>query len=74
VKLRGLLFGIKEGWRRRGIDALLTAETFRQAAALGYQSGELGWAVEDDALMNRMLQATGARHVKTFRVYSRMLA
>ena len=73
VRLRGLLFGIKDGWRRRGIDALLTSETFTQALALGYQAGELGWAMEDDTLVNRMLQATGAKHVKTFRVYERAL-
>lgn len=73
VRLRGLLFGIKDGWRRRGIDALLAAETFAQALTLGYQAGELGWAMEDDTLVNRMLQATGAKHVKTFRIYERPL-
>ena len=73
VRLRGLLFGIKDGWRRRGIDALLASETFTQAIALGYQAGELGWAMEDDTLVNRMLQAAGGKHVKTFRVYERPL-
>jgi GNAT superfamily N-acetyltransferase len=73
TRLRGLLFGIKDGWRRRGIDALLAAETFEQALQLGYQSAELGWAMEDDTLVNRMLQATGGAHVKTFRVYERQL-
>ncbi len=73
VRLRGLLFGIKDGWRRRGIDALLAHETFTNALALGYQAGELGWAMEDDALVNRMLQSTGAKHVKTYRVYQRPL-
>lgn len=72
-RLRGLLFGIKDGWRRRGIDALLAYETFGQALKLGYQAGELGWAEEDDTLINRMLQAAGGQHVKTFRVYSRPL-
>ncbi len=72
-RLRGLFFGIKDGWRRRGIDALLAYETFRQALALGYEAGELGWAMEDDTLVNRMLQATGGKHVKTFRVYQRSL-
>lgn len=72
-RLRGLLFGIKDGWRRRGIDALLGYETFSQALSLGYQAGELGWAMEDDTLVNRMLQATGGKHVKTFRVYERAL-
>lgn len=73
VRLRGLLFGIKDGWRRRGIDALLAYESFTQAIALGYQAGELGWAMEDDTLVNRMLQAAGGKHVKTFRVYERPL-
>ncbi|MFO0598242.1 MAG: N-acetyltransferase [Myxococcaceae bacterium] len=72
-RLRGLLFGIKDGWRRRGIDALLGYETFSQALKLGYHVGELGWAMEDDTLVNRMLQATGGKHVKTFRVYERAL-
>jgi predicted N-acetyltransferase YhbS len=72
-RLRGLLFGIKVGWRRRGIDALLAQETFEQAAKLGYASGELGWVVEDDRLMNRTIQATGAQRFKTYRVYERPL-
>lgn len=73
VRLRGLMFGIKDGWRRRGIDALLAYETFAQALALGYQAAELGWAMEDDTLVNRMLHATGGKHVKTFRLYERLL-
>lgn len=73
VRLRGLMFGIKDGWRRRGIDALLAYETFAQALALGYQAAELGWAMEDDTLVNRMLAATGGKHVKTFRLYERPL-
>jgi hypothetical protein len=72
-RLRALLFGIKDGWRRRGIDALLALETFRQAQALGYVGGELGWVVEDDQLMNRTIQATGARRTKRYRVYQRPL-
>jgi GNAT superfamily N-acetyltransferase len=72
-RLRGLLFGIKAGWRRRGIDALLAQETFVQAVKLGYTSAELGWVVEDDRLMNRTIQATGARRIKTYRVYERPL-
>jgi hypothetical protein len=72
-RLRALLFGIKAGWRRRGIDALLALETFRQAQALGYVGGELGWVVEDDQLMNRTIEATGARRVKRYRVYQRDL-
>jgi GNAT superfamily N-acetyltransferase len=70
-RLRGLLFGIKDGYRRRGIDALLVQETFVQATRLGYQGGELGWVLEDDKLINRAIQATGAQRTKTFRIYER---
>jgi GNAT superfamily N-acetyltransferase len=72
-RLRVLLFGIKDGWRRRGIDALLTLETFKQADALGYVGAELGWVVDDDKLMNRTVQATGAQRNHTYRVYERPL-
>lgn len=71
--VRVLLFGIKDGWRRRGIDALLALETFKQAEALGYVSGELGWVEEDDKLMNRTIQATGAQRIRTYRIYERPL-
>lgn len=72
-RLRGLLFGIKDGWRRRGIDALLVAETYERAVKLGYASAEVGWVVEDDRLMNRAIQATGAQRIKTYRIYERPL-
>jgi GNAT superfamily N-acetyltransferase len=72
-RLRGLLFGIKDGWRRRGIDALLVSETYNRALELGYASAEVGWVVEDDRLINRTIQATGAQRIKTYRVFERPL-
>jgi GNAT superfamily N-acetyltransferase len=70
-RLRVLLFGIKPGFRRRGLDALLAWETFKTAQKYGYTSAELGWVKEDDSLMNRMIQSTGARRIKTYRLYQR---
>ena len=70
-RLRVLMFGIKQGWRRRGIDALLAVETVNEARRLGYVAGELGWTGEDDKLVNRTIQATGARRIKTYRIYQR---
>lgn len=72
-RLRGLLLGIKDGFRRRGIDALLVHETFTQATRLGYQAAELGWVLEDDKLINRAMQATGAQRTQTFRIYEHPL-
>lgn len=72
-RLKVLLFGIKAGFRRRGIDALMAHETFLGATRLGYQTAEVGWMPEDDKLLTRMVQAAGGRRIKTYRVYERPL-
>ena len=72
-RLRVLLFGIKPGYRRRGLDALLGLETLRAARRLGYDSAELGWTTEDNELMNRAIESIGARRYKTYRIYEKAL-
>jgi GNAT superfamily N-acetyltransferase len=72
-RLRVLLFGIKPGFRRRGLDALLYLETLRTARRLGYDGGELGWVTEDNELMVRAIESMGARRYKTYRIYDRTL-
>ncbi len=70
-RLRVLMLGIKPGYRRRGIDALLYTQTMRAARALGYSGGELGWTLEDNDLINRAIESMGARRYKTYRIYQR---
>ena len=70
-RLRVLLFGIKPGYRRRGLDALLGLETLRAARRLGYDGAELGWTTEDNELMNRAIESIGARRYKTYRIYEK---
>jgi GNAT superfamily N-acetyltransferase len=70
-RLRVLLLGIKPGYRRRGIDALLYMETLKIARKLGYSGGELGWTSEDNDLINRAIESMGARRYKTYRLYER---
>lgn len=70
-RLRVLLFGIQDGFRRRGIDALLAHETYLAAQELGYRSAELGWVMEDDRLVVRTIEALGARRIKAYRLYAR---
>jgi GNAT superfamily N-acetyltransferase len=72
-RLRVLLFGIKPGYRRRGLDALLYLETIRTARRLGYDGAELGWTTEDNELMNRAIESMGARRYKTYRIYEKAL-
>jgi GNAT superfamily N-acetyltransferase len=70
-RLRVLLLGIKPGYRRRGIDALLYLETIHAARALGYSGAEIGWTTEDNDLINRAIESMGARRYKTYRLYQK---
>jgi len=70
-RLRVLLFGIKPGYRRRGLDALLYLDTLHAARRLGYNIAEIGWTSEDDHLLNRAIESMGARRYKTYRLYER---
>ncbi len=72
-RLRVLLFGIQDGFRKRGLDALLAKATFEQAKRLGYTSAEIGWVDEDDSLLRRTIETTGARRLKTYRIYEKPL-
>jgi hypothetical protein len=70
-RLRVLLFGIKPGYRRRGLDALLYLDTLHAARRLGYNIAEIGWISEDDHLLNRAIESMGAQRYKTYRLYER---
>jgi GNAT superfamily N-acetyltransferase len=70
-RLRVVMLGITPGYRRRGVDALLSLETVRLAREFGYSGGEVGWTTEDNTLINRAIEAFGARRYKTYRIYER---
>jgi GNAT superfamily N-acetyltransferase len=72
-RLRVLILGVTEGYRRMGVDVLLYAETFKEALRKGYKTGELSWILEDNVAMIRPLKAIGARHYKTYRIYDKPL-
>jgi len=64
-----MALGIKEGYRRRGIDAVMIVDTIRRAHELGYAGGEISWTLEDNDLVNRVLESAGAKRSKTYRIY-----
>ncbi|MCY1041737.1 N-acetyltransferase [Corallococcus sp. bb12-1] len=70
-RLRLLTLGIKEGYRRRGLDAILYLDTLRTAKALGYTGGEISWTLEDNHLVNRAIESMGGQRSKTYRVFQR---
>lgn len=72
-RLRLITLGIKEGFRKRGLDAILYLDTLRTAKRLGYTGGEISWTLEDNHLVNRAIESMGGRKYKTYRVYGRPL-
>ncbi len=68
-RVRLMALGVKAGWRRRGIDAVLVVETIRRAHQHGYSGGEISWTLEDNHLVNRAIEATGCTRTKLYRVY-----
>jgi len=72
-RLRLLTLGIKEGFRRRGLDAILYLDTLKAARELGYSGGEISWTLEDNHLIHRAIENMGGRRYKTYRIYARDL-
>jgi GNAT superfamily N-acetyltransferase len=68
-QVRVLLLGVIKPYRRKGIDAILYLETFREGLAKGYYRGEFSWLLEDNLDIIRPLEGIGARHYKTYRIY-----
>jgi len=66
---RLIALGIRKGFRKRGIDAVLYNDTLKNAQRLGYTDGEVSWTLEDNVLINRAIELMGAKRYKTYRMY-----
>jgi GNAT superfamily N-acetyltransferase len=72
-RARLVTLGIKEGFRRRGLDAILYIDTIQAARRLGYTGGEISWTLEDNDLVNRAIESMGGTRYKTYRLYEKGL-
>ena len=70
---RLVVMGIKDGYRRRGIDSVLFVDTFRAAVDLGWRGAEIGWTLDDNTLVNRAIETMGGEVAKTYRVFGKDL-
>ena len=68
------VLGVVPGYRRRGVAEALIQQTFHQGfGCLGYRGAELGWTLEDNVMVNRMIERVGGRWYKTYRIYRKNL-
>jgi GNAT superfamily N-acetyltransferase len=70
---RVLTLGLKPGYRRMGIDAMLYLRLWEEAPKNGYPLVECSWILEDNWPMRRGLERMGARVYKTYRIYEKAL-
>ena len=67
--VRVLALGVVEEYRTSGLAAGFYATLVRNARKLGFGETEMSWILEDNVLMNRSLEAMGAKRYKAYRIY-----
>ena len=71
---RMMVLDVVEEYRRRGVAEMLIFKTLDYGKnVIGYTGAELGWTLEDNRLINRAIEAVGAKLYKTYRIYEKSL-
>lgn len=68
-KIRVIFLGVKDAFRKKGVEGLLYIETFRNAIRKGYHQAECSWILENNPLMQHGIEAMGGKRYKTYRIY-----
>ena len=72
-QLRLPILGVAPEYRDRGFELAMIYELYERALAKGYQRCEASWTLEDNRAMNHVIEAGGAKHYKTYRIYQKEL-
>ncbi|MCD6454826.1 MAG: N-acetyltransferase [Candidatus Aminicenantes bacterium] len=70
-RLRTYAMGVREKYRLRGIEALLIYKTIQEGIKHGYKEADMGWILDNNYQMNRILLDLGAERYKEFAVYEK---
>ena len=72
---RCLTLGVREKYRKRGIETPLFAMTWQGGIDLGYRYGEFSWILEDNKpIHDAATKVFSANHYKTYRIYEKQLS
>jgi GNAT superfamily N-acetyltransferase len=72
--IRILTMGVKEEYRKKGIEILLYLEAFKAAVKKGYERAEMSWILEDNVLMQRGCELMGGKLYKKYRIYEKNIS
>jgi GNAT superfamily N-acetyltransferase len=70
---RLIALGVVKDYRRAGVAEMLVLRLMDEAFRLGF-TGELSMTLEDNVMVNRFIEAMGAKRYKTYRIYRRSIA
>lgn len=73
TRLRVMTLGVKESFRRRGLEALLYLDAFQAAQRAGYEQAEMSWVLEDNILMQRGCELMGGKLTKRYRIFEKSI-
>lgn len=69
---RLVALGVIEKYRRTGIAEALVLKIMDEALKRGF-TGELSMTLEDNVMVNRFIEAVGAKKYKTYRIYQKSI-
>ena len=67
--IRIITMGVIREFQSMGAGAIFLSEIYERAPAAGFPSGEMGWVLESNVMMNRAADMIGGRRTKTYRIY-----
>jgi ribosomal protein S18 acetylase RimI-like enzyme len=73
-RARLITLGIKKGYRNRGIDAVMFAESLGALLKAGYRNCEISWILEDNMMVQRPIRLFEGRVYKTYRIYEKAVS
>ena len=72
-RVRLPILGVAPEHRNKGFELAMIHHLYERVLAKGYERCEASWTLEDNRAMNHVIEAGGARHYKTYRIYERAL-
>ncbi len=74
LPLLGVRKKFQRGWYGAAMSFVIIEWVHRRNARRGRVRGELSWILEDNTAMRKIIESTGCRPYKTYRVYEKALA
>ena len=71
--IRLMILGVKEEYRKRGIEGLLYLESFKTSLRRGYDRCEISWMLEDNVLVLRGAEFMGGKMYKKYQLYEKKM-